>query len=269
MKSYLYPLLLALVLISGSCATSKKVPYMIDAENLPKDVLQQVSKSSDPIVMPGDLIDIIVTSVNVEAAMPFNRIGFLTQLGGTSYTSSSSNNTSNYYLVDDNGDIQFPILGTLHIGGLSKSEIQSLVQSRIYPKYLTDKPSVDIRFKNFKISILGEVAKPGEYVANNERMTLLQALAQAGDLTIMGERQNVMLIRSNADGTRSIQRLNLNDKNLILSPYYNLQQNDVIYVQPNASKARTSWTIPPALSLTLSSVGTLISIATLIVTISK
>ena len=100
-------------------------------------------------------------------------------------------------------------------------------------------------------------------------MSILEALAMAGDLTIMGERENVMLIRTKTDGTREIHRINLNDKNLVLSPYYNLQQNDVIYVTPNASKARSSWTIPPALSLGLSTMGTLISIATLVVTIVK
>ena len=92
---------------------------------------------------------------------------------------------------------------------------------------------------------------------------------ESGRFNITGMRENIMLIRTDADGKRSVHRLNLNDKELILSPYYNLQQNDVIYVQPNASKARSSWSIPPALSLTLSSIGTLISIATLIVTIAK
>ena len=130
-------------------------------------------------------------------------------------------------------------------------------------------PGVDVRFKNFKVSVIGEVRSPGVYTATNEHLNILEAIALAGDLNITGMRENIMLIRTDADGKRSVHRLNLNDKELILSPYYNLQQNDVIYVQPNASKARSSWSIPPALSLTLSSIGTLISIATLIVTIAK
>ena len=143
------------------------------------------------------------------------------------------------------------------------------ILDNIYPKYIKETPGIDIRFKNFKVSVLGEVARSGVYTATNEKMNILEALAMAGDLTIMGERENVMLIRTKTDGTREIHRINLNDKNLVLSPDYNLQQNDVIYVTPNASKARSSWTIPPALSLGLSTMGTLISIATLVVTIVK
>ena len=144
-----------------------------------------------------------------------------------------------------------------------------MICNEIYPKYMTERPGVDVRFKNFKVSVIGEVARPGVYTATNEHITILEAIALAGDLTITGKRENIMLIRTDAAGKRSVHRLDLNDKALILSPYFNLQQNDVIYVQPNASKARSSWAIPPALTLTLSSIGTLVSIATLIVTITK
>ena len=182
---------------------------------------------------------------------------------------TNDENRSSYYLVDANGNIDFPVIGRLKIGGMTKDEINNLITSKIYPKYLTEKPSVDVRFKNFKVSVVGEVRSPGVYASANERMTIFEAIARAGDLNIQGMRENVMLIRTDAKGIRSIHRLDLNDKNLILSLYYDLQQNDVIYVQPNASRARSSWAIPPALTLTLSSIGTLISIATLIVTITK
>lgn len=260
-------MLVALVIVS--CASSKKVPYMVGAETLPQEALQQVAKNTDPVIMPGDLLEILVSASNPEVVKPFNRIGFMYELAGTSNSYNSSNNNSTYYLVDNEGNIEFPVIGTLKIGGMTKTEAQKVILEAITPKYLTETPGIDIRFKNFKVSVIGEVARPGVYTASNERFTILEALAMAGDLTIMGQRENVMLIRTQADGTREIHRLNLNDKDLVLSPYFNLQQNDQIYVSPNASKARSSWSIPPALSLGLSTMGTLISLATLIVTIAK
>lgn len=264
MKFLYYAVFILIALFISGCASSKKVPYMVGAETISQDVLQQVAKNTEPIIMPGDLLEILVSASNPEVVKPFNRIGIMYELAGSSNSYNTTNNSS-YYLVDNKGDIEFPVIGTLKIGGMTKSEAQKVILAAITPKYLTETPGIDIRFKNFKVSVLGEVAKPGVYTASNERFTILEALAMAGDLTIMGKRDNVMLIRTKADGTREIHRLDLNDKDLILSPYFNLQQNDQIYVTPNASKARSSWTLPPAFSL----VGTLISVATLIVTIVK
>lgn len=269
MKLKLSFFLATVLLILGSCSSTKKVPYMVDAETIPQEALKQIEKSTDPTVRPGDLLEITVTSINIDAVRPFNRISYITDISGNSYNNTSDSNRSTYYIVDDKGNIEFPVLGKIHIGGMNKDEIQELITNKIYPKYLTDKPGVDVRFKNFKVTVSGEVARPGVYTSTNERLTIMEAIAMAGDLNITGMRENVMLIRTEADGTRTVHRLDLNDKSTLLSPYYNLQQNDVIYVQPNASKARSSWSIPPALSLALSSIGTLISIATLIVTITK
>ena len=263
---YVHFLVVALVafVITG-CASSKKVPYMVGAETIPQETLQQVAKNIEPIIMPGDLLEILVSASNPEVVKPFNRLGIIHAIAGTQNSTNLNNNSSSYYLVDNDGNIEFPVIGTLKIGGMTKAEAQKVILNAITPKYLTETPGIDIRFENFKVSVLGEVAKPGVYTATNERLTILDALAMAGDMTIMGKRENVMLIRTKADGTREIHTLNLNDKDLVLSPYFNLQQNDQIYVTPNASKARSSWTLPPAFSL----VGTMISIATLIVTIVK
>lgn len=258
-----------LMLLMASCASTKKVPYMVDAETIPQEELRKIAKNAEPIVMPGDILEITVMSYNVEAVRPFNRSSFVNEMNRYSNSYSNDTNRNTYYIVDDKGEIEFPVIGKLKIGGMNKSQIQELIGNEIYPKYMTDKPGIDVRFKNFKVSVIGEVARPGVYTASNEHLNILEAIALAGDLTITGKRENVMLIRTDPDGKRSVQRLDLNDKSLILSPYYNLQQNDVIYVQPNASKARSSWSIPPALTLTLSSIGTLVSIATLIVTITK
>ena len=182
---------------------------------------------------------------------------------------NNNENSMYYYLVDANGNIEYPYLGTLHIGGMSKSAVENHIASLIYPRYITERPGVEVRFQNFRVYILGEVKSPGEIKATNGRLNLLEAIAMAGDLTIQGRRDNVMIVRTNSDGSRSIQTVNMNDKNMILSPNFNLQQNDIIYVEPNSSRARASWNVPPALSLGMSSVGTLISIATLIITLTK
>ena len=174
-----------------------------------------------------------------------------------------------FEVVDQDGNIEFTVVGTLHIGGMNKKQIEETVDEALYPKYLSERPSVDIRFRNFKVSVVGEVKNPGVYTSLNERMNILEALAMAGDLNITARRDNIMLIRLNADGTKNVEVLNLNDNSLITSPYFNLQQNDIIYVEPNKSKINQSWTIPPAVTLALSSIGTLVSIATLIVTITK
>ncbi len=270
MKYLHFAVILLTTFIVTSCVSTKKIPYIVGAETIPQEALKEVATSSDPIIMPGDLLEILVSASNPEVAKPFNRMGLMYEMSGTLGTyGNAATNSSTFYLVDDNGNIEFPILGTLHIGGMTKSEAQKVILDKIYPKYIVENPGVDIRFKNFKVTVIGEVAKSGVYTASNERLTLFEALAMAGNLTIMGKRENVMLIRTQADGTREIHVLDLNDKNLVLSPYFNLQQNDIIYVSPNASKARSSWTIPPALTLGLSTMGTLISLATLIVTIAK
>ena len=268
MKSKLFLLLCVIASIMTSCNTQKDIPYMIGANELPADVLQTAAKASDPVVMPGDMLQINVISRNTEAVKPFNKIDYVTKLGGNT-NMNNNENSMYYYLVDANGNIEFPYLGTLHIGGMSKSAVENHIASLIYPRYITERPGVEVRFQNFRVSILGEVNSPGVIKANNGRLNLLEALAQAGDLTIHGRRDNVMIIRTNSDGSRSIQTVNMNDKNMILSPSFNLQQNDIIYVEPNSSKARQSWNVPPALSLGMSSVGTLISIATLIITLTK
>ena len=269
MKIHHFLFLAIVALVLGSCNTSKDIPYMIDAGKLPQDVLQAASKANDPVIMPGDLLDITVSSFNAETVKPFNRGTYRSSESGASTNSSGQEQSQNYYLVDVSGNIEFPILGKLHVGGLSKTAIEDLIASRIYPKYLTERPGVEVRMRNFHVSILGEVASPGVITTQNESMNILEAIAKAGDLTIQGKRYNVMVISTQADGSRTVRYVNLNDKNLIVSPDFYLHQNDIIYVEPNASKARSSWSVPPALTLTVSSIGTLISIATLIITLTK
>lgn len=278
MKLKLFLITSVLCFILVSCGSTKEIPYVIDADKLPENLLKETAKYSDPIVQPGDILQILVTSNNVEAmeaVKPFNKAtywggeGMSSIVGNATQTTSNNEGSIYYYLVDDAGNIEFPMLGKVHVDGLKTGEISDLIASKIYPKYVTAKPGVEVRFRNFKVYALGEFNKPGVISSANGKMNILEAVAQAGDLTIFGVRKNVMVIRTNADGSRKVFRLDLTDKNLLLSPGYNLQQNDVIYVQPNKAKARSAWTIAPGWTFATSVIGTLVSISTLVITLTK
>lgn len=262
-------ILMALVtMMVGSCSAPKNIAYMQNADQLPAEVLQAAAKQSNPVIMPGDLLQINVSSSNPEVVKPFNKIEYIATTSGASNINNGSNSIF-FYLVDNEGYIDYPMLGRLKIGGMTQSAAQSHIASLIYPKYITEKPGVEIRFQNFHVFTMGEVAHPGMIEASNGRINILEAIAQSGDLTIQGRRDNVMLIRTNADGSRQVNLVNLNDKNLLVSPNFNLQQNDIIYVEPNASKQRSSFSIPPQWTFGVGILGTVISIATLVITLTK
>lgn len=270
---HIMPLVAALVvLIATSCSAPKKVPYMVDAETIPAEVLAQVNPIVEPVAMPGDLLNIQVTATNMTAVLPFNKGIYINNEGEVveqrlNSNRNNQNNSTEYYLVNTDGDIDFPVIGKLHVGGMTKAEIENLVKSSIYPKYIKEIPAVDIRFMNFRVTMLGAVRSPGVIISDNERLNILEAIAKAGDLDIKGERENIMLIRTYGDGRREIARLNLNDKNILLSPYYNLQQNDIIYVQPNKSAANNAWQLSPAVGTSLTVIGGLSSIVGLVLSI--
>ena len=171
------------------------------------------------------------------------------------------------YLVNNQGEIDFPVLGRLKISGLTKNECEALIREKLVP-YLKEPPIVNVRMVNYKISVLGEVNHPGTFTVSNEKVNVLEALAMAGDMTVYGVRDNVKLVRENANGERLIQTLNLNDADLVRSPYFYLQQNDILYVSPNKTKARNS-DIGNSTTLWISATSILVSIASLLVTVFK
>jgi polysaccharide export outer membrane protein len=171
--------------------------------------------------------------------------------------------------VDNDGKIQFPVVGELKVGGLTKNEAEQMIRQAISP-YLaeSENPVVTVRMSSFSISVLGEVNQPGTFTVAREKINVLEALSRAGDLTIYGLRDNVTLIREDSEGNKNYYTLNLNDANIVNSPYYYLQQNDILYVEPNKVRAKSS-TIGTSTSLWLSATGILISVATLLVSIFK
>ena len=257
-------LLLGVLLLLTGCTSYQKIPYLQDFETV--NATEEVTAMYDAHIRPKDLLTITVNTTDPEAAAPFNL---------TVQSAANSNLTQwvtqqaalQQYLVDNQGNIDFPVLGELHLGGLSMNEAESMIREKLQP-FLKETPIVTVRMVNYKISVLGEVAKPGTFIINNEKVNVLEALAMAGDMTIWGLRDNVKLVREEEDGKRNIVVLDLNRADIVKSPYYHLQQNDILYVSPNKTKAKNSDT-GQSTSLWVSATSILVSIASLLVTIFK
>lgn len=261
---HLWLMLLPFLLVA--CQSYKKVPYFQDVEVV--NQVEQQEKLYDARIMPKDLLTIVVSCTNPELAIPFN----LTVASNAGMAASSSSYvttqpTLQAYLVDNNGNINFPVLGELKLGGLTKKEAERLIIDKL-KAYMKEIPIVTVRMVNYKISVIGEVTRPGTFTISNEKVNLLEALAMAGDMTVYGLRDNVKLIREDANGKQQIVTLNLNNAETILSPYYWLQQNDIVYVTPNKAKARNS-DVGNSTSLWFSATSILVSIVSLLVNILK
>lgn len=230
--------LFLLLYFVSSCSPVKNIAYFKDLTDTSKIYSQEIASTYKVVLQPDDLIGINVTSNNPEATAIFNGDGTTTQIPQTSLTpagtsSTINNETSNTYLIDKQGTIDFPVLGNLTAANLTIAQLKDSLKLKLN-KYLQD-PIVNVRLLNYKVTVLGEVTRPATYTVGSERITVIDAIGMAGDLTIYGKRENVLLIREE-DGQRKFIRLNLNSSNLFESPYYYLKQNDIIYIEPNKAK---------------------------------
>ncbi|WP_164126645.1 polysaccharide biosynthesis/export family protein [Sphingobacterium luzhongxinii] len=247
-------LALLVLLTFASCASRKNIVYLQPSQL----ELENMQTKYAPKIQQEDLLTITVSAADVKATMPFNQQNVYQATAGTA-TDMAFKPT---YLVDANGEIDFPVLGKVKLGGLSRLEATDLLRSRL-KQYIVD-PGVNLTFANFKVTVLGEVAKPGTYTLPQERVTVLEALGLAGDMTIKGVRNNVLLIREK-DGVKQMERLNLLSDSILNSPYYYLAQNDVIYVEPNGSQVRNS-NLGQNTNVWISITSLIITITALIVT---
>ena len=250
--------------VMASCTSYKNVPYLQNAEEIM--AAQAELPLYDAKIMPKDLLTVTVNTTDPEAAAPFNMTVQTAQNLATSRTSYSQP-VLQQYLVNNEGCIDFPVLGTLKVGGLTKNEAEDMIREKLKP-YLKEVPIVTVRMSNYKISVLGEVARPGTFTVSNEKVNVLEALAMAGDLTIWGMRDNVKLVREDATGKREIIELDLTNAEIITSPYYYLQQNDILYISPNKTKAKNS-DVGQSTSLWFSATSILVSVASLLYNILK
>jgi polysaccharide export outer membrane protein len=245
---YTYLLLIFLSIFTSACSSKRNLTYFKD---LVRDSSYSIAKTDvEYFIKKGDILYISVSSEDIESTAIFN----LPNSGG-----SNNNQFTNSpgYLVDETGNINFPKAGQVQASGKSKTVLKSELE-KILTSYLKN-PIVTIRNINYKVTLLGEVARPGTFTTPNERMSLLEALSQAGDLTDFGRRDNVLLIRE-IGNKQQYFRLNLNDRSSIKNEFYYLQPNDVLYVEPIKSKKFRSSTFSQFGPLTISTISFLISI---------
>lgn len=245
---------LSLLLLSSGCA-KRNLVYFSDIES-GSGYSTAIENVIEPDIQTDDLLKITVSSLNPESNLLFNA-GVLNTTGGN-LSSAVMSPLNEGYLVDKNGEINFPVLGKVKLGGLNKEEAIEEMVFRLQ-EYVKD-PIVNIRFMNFMVTVIGEVNNPSTFTVPTEKINILEALGLAGDMTVYGKRENVLVIREK-DGIRSVNRLNLNDKDILSSPYYYLTQNDVVYVEPDRIKAIQASTNQR--NLTLIGIGSSLLIAIL------
>jgi len=227
----LYILIFPVVISFTSCGSSKEIVYFQD-EIIEKD--DQIPVESELAYKPNDLLTIVVSGLDPEAVKPFN---LPVIANNNSLIKAQGELKMQTYLVDLNGFIEFPVLGNIKLGGLTRSRATQLLKTKL-TDYIKD-PIVNIRLANFTVTVLGEVNNPGTFTVEDERISLVEAIGLAGDLTIYGKRENVFLIRED-NGVKRFTKFDLTSIKVVNSPNYYLTQNDVIYVEPNKAKVRSS-----------------------------
>lgn len=245
-------IILALPAFFFSCAPRERAAYYQNIESLSSSS----QNTFETILQPDDALMIIVMAENPEVAAPFNM---------PSITLQSTNELEmqqqrvNSYLIDSAGMIQFPIIGAIKLGGLTRVQAVAKMNQEL-SKYIT-KPSVNLRILNFKITVQGEVTQPGMHTIMSERITLSEALSLSGDLTVYGKRDNILIIREK-DGKKEIGRVDITKADFINSPFYYLSQNDVVYVEPNKTKINSS-VVGPNTSIIISAISLLVTVIAL------
>ncbi len=248
-RYFTYFILLLVCSFLGSCVSSEKINYFQDKDET--QVINEEVVTFEPTLQVGDMLTINVSALDLESAQPFNLFESQTVANQIPLT----------YIVNADGEINFPVLGKIKVAQLNTKELTNQITDRLGP-YLKN-PIVNIRITNFKVSVLGEVRNPGSYTVPNERITVVEALALAGDLTIYGNRQNITLVREK-DGKRVFESIDLTDKKLFDSPYFYLAQNDAIYVSSNKTRVNSSG-VGPNTSVIISAVSILITLVAILV----
>ncbi len=220
----------SIIILLSSCGSRKKMVYLQDDSTQINTLYDQYV----PKIQVNDILTVVVTAADPKVTAPFNPIS---SMSGGNMTQNTDLALRPTYTVDNDGNITLPMLGKTKVIGLTRIEAIEKIRTEL-GKYIID-PGVNINFNNFRISVLGDVARPGSFVLPSERLTVLEAISMAGDLTIRGVRENVLLIRE-VDGKKTMHRLDLTKQNILNSPYYYLAQNDVIYVEPNQAQINSS-----------------------------
>lgn len=247
--------------MAAGCVTQKRLTYLRDADAAKAEALNaQFTAQSQTIIRSGDALTIFVSALDKEAVTPYNLPTVIYAQPGSNQVQTTP--MMQYYIVDNNGDVTMPVLGQVHVAGMTRTEAEEAIRQLLAKQVVN--PMVQVTMVNAKVSVLGEVVQPRQVPMVGDRLTLLEALAAAGDLTPYGRRDNVLVTRE-VNGKIELARLDLASSDIYTSPYYYLQQNDVVYVSPNKVRAVSSTNA----GLWVSVVGTLASTAAVVVTIVK
>lgn len=253
------------IFVLASCAQVKDIAYFQDKA---VDHPEQIDKHGGIVIQPKDMISIVVSCRNPELAVMFN-LPVISYQAGSEVVASAGQQRLMGYVVDNDGFIDFPVLGRLEVAGMTRWELSETIKDILLKEGYLNDAVVTVEFMNFKVSVLGEVNHPGTYTIEGDKVTVLQALSLAGDLTIFGKRNNVTVIRE-MDGERVFYNIDLCSVDMFKSPAYNLLQNDIVYVEPSDIKARQSTLDDKGLRMTsilISSGSLLVSVATLLATL--
>jgi polysaccharide export outer membrane protein len=227
---------LGLIYLMASCGAPKDVVYFQGLDSLTEEQLAQMNQNYSSRISTDDLLTITVTGWDPTVLTPFNPpVWSYSSPGETSVNNNSQQ--LHTYLVDSDGNINFPVLGKVHVAGLSKQELIAKMQDEI--SHYSKDPLVNVQIVNYKITVMGDVARPGALTIRNERITILEAIGQMGDLNINANRKNILVIRDN-NGKKESGRLDITDPAIFASPYYYLRQNDIVYVEPNKIKQKNA-----------------------------
>ena len=254
--------LLVCGICAASCVSQRKLSYLRDVTEASADSINQTFTSQkENHIAKGDLLSIFVNALDIQAVQAFNLpVANVQNLGARQVSAAVGGGSLQGYWVDPEGNIDFPVLGKLHVEGMTTTALRDTM-TQLISRSVKD-PIVNVGILNFTVTVLGEVKNPGRHTVSDQGLTIFDALGLAGDLTIYGKRNNVLVSRE-VDGKMEFARLNLNDQAIFASPYYHIRQNDVIYVEPNNARAISSQNIP----LYLSMITTLGSMATVIVSV--
>ncbi len=271
MKKKTLQILAVVLMVLGlaSCKAPENIVYMQDVVN---DSRIDVADLAMIRIRPGDQLSIVVSSRNPELSAIFNLAVPYRYVGNAHFSTSGSQSQTAYFTVASDGTIDYPVFGSLQVSGLTRQELSKKIKDMIIGGDYIKDPVVTVDYANLTISVLGEVASPGKYSINKDRITLFDALSMAKDLTINGNRNDVLVLREEPDGATQSYRVDLTKANLMQSPVYYLQQNDVIYVSPNEQRRRQSQATGNTImtpTFWLSITSTLCTVATLIYTLSK
>lgn len=240
-----------------SCASRKNIIYL-QSSNSDSLSLSDMAPTYETVIQPDDVLLLMVSSENAEVAAPYNLKSYT--IVNASETGAIGREQIQSYIVNKQGQIDFPLLGMMQLGGLTKNQAITLLKDQL-KEHVKD-AVINLRILNYKVTVLGEVNKPGAIALPSERTTLLEALGMAGDLTIYGNRKNILLVRE-TNGVKSLNRLDITQSNFITSPFYYLAQNDVIYVEPNKTRINTS-VIGPNVTVGISIVSLLVTLIVLV-----